>query len=254
MTSAKAKVKGSPVYRMKVVPHRPLKNALIALSLLLLAAAVVVATYYYAQHKANSELLSAEEAESLRVQLEKLTQEVSDSKRELAKYQLSAEVDRQAGEDLRKRVLELREEKAALQRDVEVYRILTSKKSTNPMGISFGVFSVAALPDSKHQFKLAVQKLAEGDDEFSGQLRVDLIGLREGKELVMPLHQLAVSKPGIEPMAETIPLSFKFFQNIETEIALPEGFNPDRVELTVKSSSKRNPMTVKAELEWPEIK
>jgi hypothetical protein len=55
-------------------------------------------------------------------------------------------------------------------------------------------------------------------------------------------------------MAEDIPLNFKFFQNIDTEIVLPDGFVPARVELAVKSSSRRNPVTVESELEWPEIK
>jgi hypothetical protein len=254
MNSSKPKVKGSPVYRMKVVPHRPVKNALVTLAFLLLVALVLTATYYYARHQAGSELLTAEEAKSLRSQLERLTQDVSDSKRELAKYQLNAAVDRQAGEELRKRVLELREEKAALQRDIEVYRILTSKKNTNPMGISFGIFSVTALPDTRHQFKLVVQKLAETDEDFSGQLRIEIIGQLNGKETALSLHKIAVNKAGTEPLAESIPLNFKIFQNIETEIALPEGFVPDRIDLTVKSSARRNPVTVEAELEWPEIK
>ena len=91
MNSAKAKVKGSPVYRMKVVPHRPLKNTLITLLLLALAGAALVATYLYAQNKANSEGLSVQEAQELRSQLDKLNQQVSESKRELAKYQLNAQ-------------------------------------------------------------------------------------------------------------------------------------------------------------------
>lgn len=254
MNSSSPKVKGSPVYRMKVVPHRPLKTALLTLLFLLLAVLVLVATYYYAQHQTSSELLAPDEAKSLRSQLERLNQEVSESKRELAKYQLNAEVDRQAGEEMRKRILELREEKAALQRDIEVYRILTSKKSTNPMGISFGIFSVTALPDNKHQFKLVVQKLAENEEDFAGQLRIDVIGQRDGKETVLSLHTLAVNKAGAEVLPESIPLNFKFFQNVETEIVLPDGFVPDRIDLTVKSSARRNPVTVKAELEWPEIK
>ena len=186
--------------------------------------------------------------------MEKLTQEASESKRELAKYQLNAEVDRQAGEELRKKVLGLRDEKAALQRDVEVYRILTSKKSTNPMGISFGIFSVSALPDNKKQFKLAVQKLAEGDDDFSGSLRVLVVGQKEGAETKISLHELIVNKVGVESLTENIPLNFKFFQNIDTEIVLPEGFVPVRVELAVRSNSRRSPVPVEAELEWPEIK
>lgn len=254
MNSAKTKVKGSPVYRMKVVPHRPLKNALIILVLFLLVGAALAATYFYAQNQAGKERLSPQEAQELRGQLDKLTQEATESKRELAKYQLSAQVDRQAGEELRKRVMVLRDEKAALQRDVEVYRILTSKKSTNPMGISFGVFSVSALADNKKQFKLVVQKLAEGDDDFSGQLRVLVVGQKDGAETKISLHELTVSKVDTEPLPENIPLDFKFFQNIDTEIVLPDGLVPVRVELAVKSNSRRNPVTVEAELEWPEIK
>lgn len=254
MNPAKAKVKGSHVYRMKVVPHRPLKNTLIALVLLALVAAALAATYLYAQNQASKELISPQEAQDLRVQLDKLTQEASESKHELAKYQLNAEVDRQAGEELRKRVMVLRDEKAALQRDVEVYRILTSNKSTNPMGISFGLFSVTALADNKKQFKLVVQKLAEGDDDFSGQLRVLVVGQKDGAETKISLHELVVTKVDAEPMAENIPLNFKFFQSIDTEVVLPSGFVPVRVELAVKSNARRNPVTVDAELEWPEIK
>ncbi len=254
MNPAKTKVKGSPVYRMKVVPHRPLKNAFITLVLLALIGATLTATYFYALSQASRERLSPQEAQELRAQLEKLTHEASESKRELAKFQLSAEVDRQAGEKLRKRVMVLRDEKAALQRDVEVYRILTSKKSTNPMGISFGIFSVSALADNKKQFKLVVQKLAEGDDDFSGQLRVLVVGQKDGAETKISLHELVVRKVDTEPLSENIPLNFKFFQNIDTEIVLPDGFVPVRVELAVKSDSRRNPVTVAAELEWPEIK
>ncbi|MDZ4262730.1 MAG: DUF6776 family protein [Pseudomonadota bacterium] len=254
MNSAKTKVKGSPVYRMKVVPHRPLKNALITLLLLVLVVTALAATYFYAQNQAGKERLSPQEAKELRAQLDKLTQEATESKHELAKYQLSAEVDRQAGEELRKRVMVLRDEKAALQRDVEVYRILTSKKSTNPMGISFGVFSVSALAGNKKQFKLVVQKLAEGDDDFTGQLRVLVVGHKDGAEAKISLHELTVSKVDTESLAENIPLDFKFFQNIDTEIVLPDGFVPVRVELAVKSNLRRNPVTVEAELEWPEIK
>lgn len=249
-----AKVKGSPVYRLKVVPHRPLKTAFITLLMLVLVLAALVATYHYAQIQAGDKRLTIEEAQGLRAQLEKVTQEAEESRREMTRLQVGAEVDRQAGEEMRKRVLELREEKAALERDINVYRIMTSDKNKNPKGISFGVFSVSALPDNKHQLKLVVQKLAEGDDDFTGQLKFIVVGQREGQETKISLHELVVSKVGSEPLTESIPLNFKFFQNIETEIVLPDGFVPSRVELVVKSDARRNPVTVEGQLEWPEIK
>lgn len=249
-----AKVKGSPIYSYKVVPHRPLKTAFLVLLLLLSVLTALAATYHYAQLQASNNRLSIEEAQALRLQLEKVTQEAEESRRELTRLQVGAEVDRQAGEEMRKRVLELREEKAALQRDIDVFRIMTSDKNKNPKGISFGVFAVSALPDNKHQLKLVVQKLAEGDDDFTGQLKFMVVGQRDGQETKISLHELVVSKVGAEPLAESIPLNFKFFQNIETEIVLPEGFVPSRVELVVKSDARRSPVTVEGQLEWPEIK
>lgn len=249
-----AKVKGSPVYRLKVVPHRPVKAAFIFVLLLLLGIAALLATYRYAQIQTGNERLTPQEAQELRAQLEKVSQEAADLRRELTRLQVSAEVDRQAGEEMRKRVRELREEKAALQREIDVYRIMTSAKNKNPKGISFGIFSVSVLPDNKHQLKLVVQKLAEGDDEFTGQLKFIVVGQHQGQETKISLHELVVSKVGTEPLAENIALNFKFFQNIETEIALPEGFEPLRVELAVKSDARRNPVIVEGQLEWPEIK
>lgn len=252
MNAAKAKVKGSPVYLMKVVPHRPIRNALITVLLVVLAIAALIATYVYAENKASSERLTPQQAQELRTQLGKLQQDADESKRALAKYQLNAEVDRQAGEEMRKRVMQLRDEKAGLQRDLNVYRMMASKSNNNPKGISFGIFSVVPAADNKQQFKLAVQKLAEDDEEFVGQLRALIVGQKNGSETKISLHELVVSKVGVEPLTENIPLSFKFFQNIDAEIVLPEGFVPLRIELEVKSSGRRNPVAINAEIEWPD--
>ena len=247
-----AKVKGSPVYRLKIVPHRPLRSVLIALVITVLVLAAIVASYLYAEHKTSQLRLSPDEALSLRSQLENLTDESAELRRELATYQLSAEVDRQAGEELRKRVVELRAEKAALQRDIDVYRILTSNKNSNPQGISFGVFSVTPASEGKHLFKLVVQKLAGGEDDFTGELTATIVGQRNGEEVSFSLHELALNNN--DPLVANIPLNFKFFQNIETEIVIPEGFSPVRLELAVKSNARRNPAKVQAQLEWPEHK
>lgn len=249
-----AKVKGSPVYRLKVVPHRPIKSALVFILSIALICAALIATYRYAQHHTANNRLTPEEAAELRAQLSKSENELAEVRRNLMRMEVNADVDRQAGEELRKQVLGLRQEKAALARDIDVFRIMTSDKNRNPKGISFGVFSVTELADNKHLLKLAVQKLAEGEDDFTGQLRFFVVGQREGQETRISLHELAVSKVGVEPLTENIPLNFKFFQNIETEIVIPDGFAPSRVELAVKSESRRAPVSVEAQLEWPEIR
>lgn len=249
-----ANVKGSPVYRLKVVPHRPIKSALVFFLSLTLICAALIATYRYAVHQTASDRLTQQDANELRAALATSENELAELRRNLMRMEVNADVDRQAGEELRKQVLGLRQEKAALAREIDVFRIMTSDRNRNPKGISFGVFSVTELPDNKHLLKLAVQKLAEGEEDFTGQLRFFVVGQREGQEMRISLHEIAVSKVGVEPLAENIPLNFKFFQNIETEIVIPDGFVPSRVELAVKSESRRAPVSVEGQLEWPEIR
>ena len=117
-----AKVKGSRIYPLKVVQHRPLRSAFFIGLIALLVVAALFATYKYAEDKTSNERLTLQEAQELRAKLAKATEAAAELRREQTKYQVSAEVDRQAGEDIRKKVLELREENAALQRDIDVLR------------------------------------------------------------------------------------------------------------------------------------
>lgn len=253
-----AKVKGSRHYRLKVVPHRPIRNALIASLFVAAVIAALVGTYFYSHYRTASMLISAEQAKELRTELEKVNAEAQDLRQQVTKYQLNAEVDRQVTDEIRHQVVTQREQIAALERDVAVYRIMTSPKNNNPQGISFGVFSVTPVADdgspaNLQRIKLAIQKLAEGDTEFKGELQFTIVGLRGGQEEKIPLSQIEQVREGVAPLTETIPLQFKFFQNIEADIHIPDGFVPSRVELSVRSAAKRKPIVMEGQLEWPSV-
>lgn len=253
-----AKVKGSRHYRLKVVPHRPIRNAFIAGLLVIAIILALVGTYWYSHHRTASKLISEDQAKELRTELANVTAEAQDLRQQVTKYQLNAEVDRQVTDEIRHQVVVQREQIAALERDVAVYRIMTSPKNSNPQGISFGVFSVTPVADdgspaNLQRIKLAIQKLAEGDTEFKGELQFMVVGQRGGKEEKIPLYQLEQVRRDLVPLTEVIPLQFKFFQNIEADVHIPDGFVPSRVELSVRSASKRKPIVIEGQLEWPSV-
>jgi len=246
-----AKVKGSPQYRMKVVPHRPVRNLFLWLLLGLLILGAIVATYGYAQYRANQLGMSPEAAAKLRTERDQMVKNLASLRQQLTQAQMNAEVDRKASEDLRQRLLERREQIAQLEREVSVYRMMSARTSRNPMGISFGTFSVKPVDNSDlYHMKLVVQKLAEGDDEFEGLLESTLVGKQGGTEQKLPLVQLVVTPEGGQPLADKIPVDFKYFQNIEADLRLPEGFEPERMDVKLVSSSRRNPLVVEQQLEW----
>lgn len=250
---AKVKVKGTPVYRMKVVPHRPVRDALVLLAVLGLVTALVIGAYFFAASMNRFSESSPEAVSSLAEQLEAANSDIAALRTELAKLQVGAEVDRQAGEELRRQLLTLREEKAALERDADVLRLMISNKAKNPQGIGFGVFTVSSQAEGLLHLKLVIQKLVETEEEFSGALSFSVIGQKDGQEATYPLHELSVSMPD-NTVSPEIPLHFKYFQNVEADIRLPEGFVPTRVALAIKSMARNQPVVVDGQLEWPETR
>ncbi len=251
-----AKVKGSPQFSMMVVPDRPRLRLIQRTIALLLVVGLMGGAYWYGGYRATVLGLSADQAQSLKLRTGNLEAQLQDVQQQLTQARMNAEVDRKAGEDLRRQLLARREQIAQLERDISVYRMMSARSSRNPLGISFGKYSIKPLRSADNKIlpgqfhlKLVLQKLAEGDAEFNGRLDCNLVGNLKGEEKAFPLSQLALGS-GAKPLPEKIPVTFKYFENIETDISLPEGFEPMRLELRVESSATGNPLVVAHELEW----
>lgn len=247
------KVKPTPVYRMKVVPHRPLRSFFLWLLMLLLIAASLAMVRYYTIYDERQTLLSPEQTTELRQQVANLTNENQALQEQLTHYQVSADVDHQAAESVRQQVLQQEQQIGALERSVAVYRMMLSRDYRNPKGISYGTFTVTRneKPNEFH-LKLAIQKLSEGENDFEGELRWLIVGRENEKEKKYSLHELVPTRENEPALTEIIPLSFKIFQNIDADVVLPEGFDPVRIELQV-TSPRRDATRVDGQLEWPQI-
>jgi hypothetical protein len=137
---------------------------------------------------------------------------------------------------------------SASERDLRVYKdLLSPNAKTNPLGLSFGVFTVSPLKETGHfNYSLMVQKLSTKDADFSGFLEFRIIGQQGGKSLQLSLYQVSS-----QVTVPSIPLNFKYFQTLEGDLTLPIGFVPQTVELVVKPKDKKSPALVSAELDWP---
>jgi cell division protein FtsB len=255
----KVKVKGSPQYRMKVVAHRPVRQMFIYLLLMASVIALVWVSYWFATYRAAQTMLTPDQATQLRAESAQLKTQVEDLRQQVVKYEMTLDVDRQASNDIRQQALLQRQKIDALKRDIAVYRMMTSKKNNNPMGIGFGIFSVVpqlvdGAAGSLYKLRLTVQKLAEGETEFSGKLQFLVVGTRAGKEEKIPLYQLVEPDETGATLTEEIPVKFKFFQKIEAQLHLPDDFSPVRVELQVAADANPKAVIAEAQLSWPETK
>lgn len=242
-----AAVKGSAQYRMVVMPYRPMRrifNYFCGFMLLLL---VAIIGFFYGYDQGLMQQPVPGLANSRSQELGQLQQEAETLRQEVANLKLAAQVDAQAYEEVRRQTVEQRAKIAELEQDIVVYRGMISKSDTsNPRGISLGVFQISGSGGVRgYRYKFVIQQLVSNEDAFKGNVRIDIVGTRAKQRMIIPLF-----KASMQVAEEWIPLDFKYFQSIEGDLLLPEGFEPERVDVVVKSIDKKKPTHVERQLDW----
>src|SRR5690625_6554530 len=77
----------------------------------------------------------------------------------------------------------------------------------------------------QYEYKVVVQQLATNHQVLSGYLNFNVVGWRNGEQEIIPLHQLSNQVDDAN-----IRLRFRYFQNIEGRLTLPDDFEPERSE------------------------
>jgi hypothetical protein len=232
--------KGSKQYRSVVVPYRPgRKPAIIAAFVALLIIVAVASAWYGARTIEAGYRQLYTEREQLSQQLSETSFELAAIEQKLANASVGAEVDRLAADEVRMVILEQKESIAGLKEEISFYKGLMAP-SEREKGLSIRGWEVYPTADSaRYQFKLVVQQLALKHLLMAGYVNVVILGstVDESDVEVPQSYSLAILSEQIED--ENIKLRFKYFQTIEGELRLPEGFKPERVSLLARVSKPK---------------
>jgi hypothetical protein len=244
------KIKASPQYPLKVVPHRPLRQFIIGIILFGIVCALLITVFHFGKASERSKSVSSDFAKKILAESRSSNELIAELKKQLAALQLAAQVDRQTSEDLRAQLLSRREQIGELEREISLLRMMSNKFSNNSQGLGFGTFSVKPLAqEGDYEFRLMVHKLAESGEAFNGNLTADLVGRQGDKQIRIPLTSLIIEDTKGLYQAKFIPLDFKYFQVIEANIRLPDQFEPEYLAVKLVSNS-RKPLVVEQQLEW----
>ena len=225
-------VKGSKQEKMVVVPHRPARRAMIAITLFIAVAASAAGGFLYGYYKTmlTQETSQASE-EELSSELTAIQLENSDLQRQIAILDRSSVMDQKATEEVQSTIKGLRDRVAQLEQDIVYYRQVVSEE-TQDTGLIVTQLDIDAMRESnRFRYKLVLrQQDADGDTFLTGHVNVNLIGQQDDEQVIIALRDLSAEQDQLD-----IILRFKYFQNIEGELALPEGFVPERVQVAAVS-------------------
>ncbi|MDP5208760.1 DUF6776 family protein [Microbulbifer sp. 2205BS26-8] len=229
------KVKGSKQYRMKVVPHKPFSGVFATVGVTLLVLATAAGSYFTGQYQLRKSL------DEKTVQHTKVLEHLAALKGENETLRMRATTAEQslaigdkASEAVRAELVQKENQIAELKQEISFYRGVMAPADGGE-GVSIGRFILSQTADARmYQYKLQVQQSAARRNVVRGSATVTVVGREDGQVKRYPLKALSE-----QVESESIALRFKYFQNIEGELRLPEGFVPEGVELLLKSTGRK---------------
>jgi hypothetical protein len=154
--------------------------------------------------------------------------------RELEVERTRREVDRRALELVRGDLAAQKEEISSLEEGLRFYRDLMAPGEI-AQGLSLrDIELVQQAEPYRFAFRIVVQQEARKHQTLKGELYVEVAGMQDGARTSYSLAELSADvEDGV------MPLRFRYFQAIEGELTLPEGFVPEGVSVVATTSSPR---------------
>lgn len=238
-------VKGSKQLKMIVVPYQPWKKAMVRLGFMLLLVAAAGGFYLYGYNEGvfvNGDARA--ERDRLIQQVDDMSLQMNVLRQELINSEQANTVDRQALEEVQGTIMNLRETISQLQEDVLYYKQIMSPENTDT-GLMIGQLDLEATEElNRFRYRLELRQVGNNENIVSGYANVNILGSQDRQEISMPLRSLAVEEDQLD-----IKLQFRYFQNIQGELVLPEGFEPLGVQILAVDESA-NEKTVQKSFAW----
>lgn len=187
-----------------------------------------------------SSFRSDDRRQALRAEAKQLRLESQQLKDTIARLQTSLEVDREAQLRLTATLAESEARIAELHEELEFYRRIVAPPD-GQTGLRVQTFEVLGNGvDNGYRLRLLLVQSPQRSGRAQGQVDLSLRGTLDGEEASLTLQQLASEPQGFD---------FLYFQDVDLEVMLPEGFTPEAAEIELRPE-KRNARTVVASFPW----
>jgi Family of unknown function (DUF6776) len=222
------------------------RKLVITLCATLLLAVVLAAGFYLGQRAAYSGMgRSPGSYRALQVELAAVKGALELRNGELDVQRTRHDVDRSALELVRREIASQKEQIAALEEGLQFYRGLMAPDETD-QGLS--LYELELIPGKEprqYAFRIVIQQQAARKHALvKGELRAAVFGVLDSEQVEYSLAELSDDIDG-----DAIELVFRYFQAIEGEIILPQGFEPGGMRLVATARSPRK-LEVREEFSW----
>lgn len=221
--------------KLEVRPYDPRRRVLAVILVVLGAAGLAWGSWELGRRSAGYDLTAlAEDKRALERRVERLRETNRELRRRQTQTKRFREVDGQAAESLRKKIVDLQDRILELREEVRFYRGIVSPSDAQA-GVRVQDFSMRPAEDDNHYYyELVLIQALEHNDVISGGVRITAEGRHNGESTTVSLAELD------DPDGDALWFSFRYFQSFEGTLAFPKGFSPARVKVELIPSGSGN--------------
>jgi len=210
------------------------RNWLLASVVLILIAVSGYLIFEFGRISAGYDIVDvADERQAYEERIMALDDEIIALKQEVAMLETHREIDRAAYKEVEGSLMSL-QAKIQEQRDaIAFYRGIVSP-ADGKSGLRVQDLKLTrGNAEREFNLRLVLVQAMKHDRKVSGDVALSVQGSQDGVETVYTLNQLipAEAKPAW-------PFSFRYFQDFDRQLILPDGFTPERIRVEVRSKTR----------------
>ena len=208
--------------------------------------AIVIGVYYFGKYYVAAELVRANHRiEALEEDLQTAHGLLDEERSRSTVVEREADIVRRANALLRESERQRQDEIAGLQADLEFYRRLGGASGSQaPLSVHYLEVQPTRSP-RVFRIIISLTQNLRWAAVISGRVELAVDGIRNGAAEHLTNKQLLPES--IEPLN----FSFKYFEQLERLITLPEGFTANRLIIRLKSKSLKTP--VEQSMQWQDL-
>ena len=214
--------------------HGTARTFLVRGLFVLLALVVAYLVFEYGRISAGYDTVdAANQRAELIGEIEQRDERIAELEQEVALLETHREIDREAYKEVEGGLLSLQAKIQEQQDAIAFYRGIVSPADGKP-GLRVQDFRLTR-GNEERQFslRLVLVQAMKHDRKVSGDVAITIEGLAGGEATSYALTDL------LPPDAEKAwPFSFRYFQDFDRQIVLPDGFTPERVRVEVRSRTR----------------
>lgn len=241
-----AVVKGSEQDRLIISHYKPWDRAKHLFYFALCVVAVALGSYFAGLYGSMDIIQSLRsERDALQASLNDAEVNLASLNQKVSVLEKGGEVDRQASEGVRQTVKDLKNQIATLQEEVAFYKGTLTPSSTDK-GLRVSKMEVTALEvPGRFRYSVTLAQVTDNSSYIAGLAAISVLGVRNGERVSIALRDLdpSVSELGVK-------FRFRYFQEVAGEIAIPEQFKPEQLQVVLQASGNKV-QRVEQTTDWP---